>query len=231
MKIGFDYWQVISHYPDYFRLLARMHQESGDQVYVVSAIGKDRAGTVADAVMEKMLGCLLWRNIHEVVFDHPSQSPELKLAKCQELGITVFYDDRDDVCRLLNKHGILAMRVTRRDNSRYDLDAERPFPALPENSPPVKPLPRPFHAQAFLEAARRVAAILHREGRVEGTDDDWQPYNGDYEKRWYDIRLKGGAILKDCYPNAGFFHPLGTNEYIGGDRVAAIRETDDPLMR
>jgi hypothetical protein len=55
----------------------------------------------------------------------PRESPHLKLAKCQELGIEVFYDDRDDVCRMLNKHGILAMRVPRTDGSTYDLDAER----------------------------------------------------------------------------------------------------------
>jgi len=46
-------------------------------------------------------------------------------VKCWELGITVFYDDRDDVCRLLTKHGILAMRVTRNDDGADDVDAER----------------------------------------------------------------------------------------------------------
>ena len=62
--------------------------------------------------------------VHEVVFEHPGQSPELKLAKCQEIGITVFYDDRDDVCRLLTDHGILAMRVSR-IGQRGDVAAER----------------------------------------------------------------------------------------------------------
>ena len=37
----------------------------------------------------------------------------------------MFFDDRDDVCRELNKAGIMAMRVTRKDNSTYDLGAER----------------------------------------------------------------------------------------------------------
>ena len=37
----------------------------------------------------------------------------------------MFFDDRDDVCKLLNKNGILGLRVTRKDNSTYDLDAER----------------------------------------------------------------------------------------------------------
>ena len=122
MIVGFDYWQVISHYPEYFKHLMEMHVLEADVVHIVSAVGKERAGTVEAAVRE--LG-FVWPKVHEVVFDHPNQSPELKLAKCLELGITVFYDDRDDVCRLLNKNGILAMRVTRKDNSTYDLGAEQ----------------------------------------------------------------------------------------------------------
>ena len=120
MIVGFDYWQVLSHYPEQIRHLMQLHAINGDKVHVVSAVGKDRAGTVKDAVHSI---CLI-PDVHEVVFDHPSQSPELKLAKCLELGITVFYDDRDDVCRLLNKNGIMALRVTRKDNSTYDLGAE-----------------------------------------------------------------------------------------------------------
>ena len=124
MKVGFDYWQVISHYPRETGMLADALYLCGHDVHVISAIGSQRIGTIADEV------CKVWGNfrrekIHEVVFDDPIQSPELKLAKCKELGITMFFDDRDDVCRLLNKNGIVAMRVTRKDNSTYDLQAER----------------------------------------------------------------------------------------------------------
>lgn len=124
MKVGFDYWQVISHFPHYFAALADMHREAGFEVVIISAVGKDRAGTVEDEV--KKIGLFpLGIKVYEVIFDDPAQSPELKLAKCKELGITTFYDDRDDVCRLLNANGILAMRVTRKDNSTYDIKAER----------------------------------------------------------------------------------------------------------
>lgn len=101
-----------------------MHLLEGDHVYVVSAVGSKKAGTVLEAV-RKIVPFLPEYRIHEVLFNNPKQSPELKLAKCKELGITVFYDDREDVCRLLNKNGILAMRVTRKDNSTYDLGAEQ----------------------------------------------------------------------------------------------------------
>lgn len=123
MIVGFDYWQVISHYPGYFSRLAMMHQEAGDKVVVISAIGPKRKGTVETEV--RQAGLPHGVRVHEVVFHGPRQSPVLKLAKCQELGVEVFYDDRDDVCRLLNQQGILAMRVTRKDGSTYDLGAER----------------------------------------------------------------------------------------------------------
>lgn len=128
MIVGFDYWQVLSHYPEQFSDLIRLHMNGGDHVHIISAIGKGRIGTIEPEVRD-ILGMWgkadYWPTVHEVVFDSPAQSPELKLAKCLELGITVFYDDRDDVCRLLNKNGILALRVTRKDNSTYDLGAER----------------------------------------------------------------------------------------------------------
>ena len=121
MIVGFDYWQVLSHYPDRIGHLVDVHAQAGDEVHIVSAIGRSRIGTVEQEVR----AITLHGTVHEVVFRDPRESPFLKLAKCQELGIEVFYDDRDDVCRVLNKHGILAMRVTRRDGSTYDLGAER----------------------------------------------------------------------------------------------------------
>lgn len=37
----------------------------------------------------------------------------------------MFFDDREDVCRLLNQHGILAVRVLRKDGDGQDLQTER----------------------------------------------------------------------------------------------------------
>ena len=121
MIVGFDYWQVLSHYPEQIRHLMELHAAAGDTVHVVSAIGSGRIGTVEAEVR----AVTAVPTVHELVFRHPRESPVLKLAKCQELGIEVFYDDRDDVCRLLTGNGILALRVTRHDGSTYDLGAER----------------------------------------------------------------------------------------------------------
>lgn len=110
MKIGLDYWNVCSTHPDYFRWLARAALAAGDEVHVISAIGRNRMGTVAGEI--EQLGIPVTA-VHEVVFDHPRESPWRKVSKVLELGITVYYDDRDDVCEAMTASGILAMRVTR----------------------------------------------------------------------------------------------------------------------
>ena len=120
MIVGFDYWQVLSHYPAQFAHLMAVHARAGDVVHVISAIGHGRIGTVEAEVRQHSPHA----TVHEVVFRDPRESPHLKLAKCQELGVEVFYDDREDVCRMLAKHGILALRVPRRDGVT-DLAGER----------------------------------------------------------------------------------------------------------
>lgn len=124
MKIGFDYWQVISHYPDKIEFLMNAVKWHGAEVHVISAIGKGRIGTIVGDV-QGHYPYFPAENVHEVVFNKAKESPELKLAKCKELGLDIFFDDRDDVCALLNANGILAMRVTRKDGSKYDLRSER----------------------------------------------------------------------------------------------------------
>lgn len=124
MKIGFDYWQVVSHYPTTFAVLEKALSLNGNDTYIISAVGAKKQHTVADDVIQ------LWptfnrTHIHEVLFTHPRQSPQLKLAKCQELGIELFFDDREDVCTLLNQHGILALRVPRQVEWLSDIAAER----------------------------------------------------------------------------------------------------------
>lgn len=134
MVVGLDYWQVISHYPEETGVLADSLYLCGHDVHVISAIGKGRIGTIASDV-KKVWGDFRDEKIHEVVFDDPRQSPALKLAKCQELGITMFFDDRADVCELLNANGIMAMQVHRKDGSRYRLKADTTVTDLASERP------------------------------------------------------------------------------------------------
>ena len=50
MIVGFDYWQVISHYPREMAELGDAVPERGNEVQVISAIGKGRASTIASEV-------------------------------------------------------------------------------------------------------------------------------------------------------------------------------------
>lgn len=38
--------------------------------------------------------------------------------------------------------------------------------------------------------------------------DKWQQYIGDYDKFEYDIVLKDGTLVENCYPNAGKFNSI-----------------------
>lgn len=84
---------MISHYPAQLGVLAEVFYLQGHEVHVKSAIGKARIGTTDADGHQEWPGFRAER-IHEVVFDSPRESPELKFAKCEELGITIFFDDR-----------------------------------------------------------------------------------------------------------------------------------------
>lgn len=120
--IVLDYWQTISHFREYFKEFAEQMLSAGHEVHIVTAVGEPRVSQVFNDIDKTGVP---YTEKHMVVFETPDQSPELKLKKCLEINATVIYDDRDDVCRLLNKNGIVAMRVTRKDNSTYDLKAEQ----------------------------------------------------------------------------------------------------------
>lgn len=124
-RIGFDYWQVLSHFQDNCNYMISAFISEGAELHVISAVGgKHTPGSVIEAI--DRLGYPFKReNIHTVVFEHPKESPALKVAKAKELALDMFFDDRDDVCRAMNSEGIMAMRVTRKDNSTYDLGAEQ----------------------------------------------------------------------------------------------------------
>lgn len=136
MIVGFDYWNVISHYPkEMGTLIFALYQmavlpgEPDTELHVISAIGEGRRGTIEQEVFDKLLDAgfesdILLTGVHEVITSREHKSPELKLAKCKELGIEMFFDDRGDVCDLLNANGILAFQVPRKSRTS-DVKGER----------------------------------------------------------------------------------------------------------
>ena len=71
MIVGFDYWQVLSHWPQQIGHLIELHERAGDEVHVISAIGHSRIGTVEAEVRE--LSPV--PQVHEVVWTDSEQAP------------------------------------------------------------------------------------------------------------------------------------------------------------
>ena len=69
MRVGFDYWQVLSHYPEKFKFMADAFIAAGAEVHVISAVGKNHTPySVAESVHK--LGFMWYADnfIHAVVF-------------------------------------------------------------------------------------------------------------------------------------------------------------------
>lgn len=50
-------------------------------------------------------------------------------------------------------------------------------------------------------------------GNTLGYSTEWEFYRPEdgYDKLEYDVKLKDDTIVTNCYPNGGFFIPLGKN--------------------
>lgn len=62
-----------------------------------------------------------------------------------------------------------------------------------------------------------------------GYSDNWQPYIGDYDKFEYDVKLKSGEIIENCYPNGGYFNQLDSDVSVIEGEVAEIRFSNTPI--
>jgi len=59
--------------------------------------------------------------------------------------------------------------------------------------------------------------------------DEYQPYTGDYDKFEYDVKLKDGTVLTNCYPNAGKFNVLDSDVSCEETDVEEIRFSNEPM--
>ena len=75
------------------------------------------------------------------------------------------------------------------------------------------------------EAQLQAQVSLHKKVREVR---QWQIFGGEYEKEWYDIKLKTGEIVHQCWPNAGNFHAPSGIQY-SGRTVREIRLCKHPL--
>lgn len=58
--------------------------------------------------------------------------------------------------------------------------------------------------------------------------NEWIPFTGEYEKQFYDIRLKDGRELVHCWPNAGDFHAFN-GVYVKGGYVTHFKVCDQQM--
>lgn len=66
------------------------------------------------------------------------------------------------------------------------------------------PTPTPTPVTALVDS---VSKQSYRDNTC-GYSDEWQSYKGDYDKYEYDIKLKDGTIIENCYPNGGNFNSI-----------------------
>jgi hypothetical protein len=54
---------------------------------------------------------------------------------------------------------------------------------------------------------------------------EWAPYSGEYDKKFYDVRLKDGRELYRCWPNSGSFHQTDSgNARVSEKYVTHVRK-------
>ncbi len=61
--------------------------------------------------------------------------------------------------------------------------------------------------------------------------DNWQPYINDYDKFEYDVKLKDGTIVENCYPNGGKFNSISDlhdGQSFDESEVLEIRFSQNP---
>ena len=108
MNIGIDYYDTITRYPDKFKQLTVDLMRTGNKLHIISAVKRENEDKLLKALRKLSIQC---DSIEPLIFLNQHEVPQLKLEKCIELSIDMMFDDRQDVCELLNKHGILACHV------------------------------------------------------------------------------------------------------------------------
>jgi len=112
IKIGLDYYNVVTQFPDQCWELAWKVMVSGGEVYIISAVGHKRLKETGG--LERYREEIEAWNIpnHEteiVVFDKEEDIPQLKLDVCKKYDIAIFIDDRPETVKLLHENGIMAL--------------------------------------------------------------------------------------------------------------------------
>lgn len=114
MKIGLDYYNTITQFPEIFYELSWRFYGApmGHDLYIVSAVGHKRLAKSGG--LEKYREEIDAYKIGNtetiiVVFDDEKDIPQLKLDVCRKYKIDMFIDDRPETVKLLHENGIMAL--------------------------------------------------------------------------------------------------------------------------
>jgi len=116
MKIGIDFYNVITQYPKQMRELARSFLVAGNEVYIISAYG-DRQLKKYDSSPKKYKEFIESYNVPcsgiKLVYfkDDDSLIPKMKYDVIKRLGIELMIDDRPETIKYLHERGICALQM------------------------------------------------------------------------------------------------------------------------
>jgi len=116
MVIGFDYFKTLTTHHKTLRPIARAIMAEGGFVYIISALSDQGNREQYEKSMEKFLTDtnFPYTKFFVVVFPKGQEDehiPFLKLEKCQDLGVELYIDDREDVAELMSQNGITGLVI------------------------------------------------------------------------------------------------------------------------
>jgi hypothetical protein len=116
MIVGFDYFKTLTTHHKEFRPVARAILDAGGKVYVISALSDQANREQYEKSLEKFLKDtnFPYSDFFVVVFPKGKEEdniPYLKLEKCQDLGVEIYIDDREDVVELMAQNGIVGLKI------------------------------------------------------------------------------------------------------------------------
>lgn len=115
MKVGLDFWNCISQFPDHYREMARALMACGNEVHVISAYGDRQLAKYENDVdgyrrliESYQIPCSA---LHLVYFDLDDKKiPELKWEIIAKYGIDVMIDDNPRIVAYLHERGVMALQ-------------------------------------------------------------------------------------------------------------------------
>jgi uncharacterized HAD superfamily protein len=113
MNIGFDFHRTIDLYPKEFSVLIGSLVSERNNISIISAVGKKvNTKNYRQRVVEFLEeNSIPFHHFEIIVFQDKSEIPKLKLESCKRNEISMYFDDRADVCDILIKNNILSFKV------------------------------------------------------------------------------------------------------------------------